>query len=86
MYVKHQDSTTFIYNGKPIEETEAYKYVGTVFTNKRKRFHDDHDLKSEKALKAIFVSKKSVHDAVGNSLPVNLYLKIFDTQIRPIRN
>ena len=83
-YVLHQDVTVFTYNGKAIEECDEYKYVGTVFSNAKNRFATDHVLKRNRAIKAIYASKKSIREAMGNSLPVHLYLKIFDTQIRPI--
>ena len=83
-YVLEQDVKRFVYNDSTVEETDEYKYVGTTFSNKRQRFHTDMITKIDKAKKAIYAARKMAREAVGNQLPLDLYFKIFDTQIRPI--
>ena len=83
-YITCRDVATFTYNKNPVEETDSYKYVGTLFTNKRDRFRQDHVVKRDKALKALYAAKKYIRETVGKEFPINMYMKMFDTQIRPI--
>ena len=83
-YLVGQDVRNFVYNNRIIEETDEYKYVGTIFSNKRDRFQKNVSAKIDSARKAIYAARKMAREAVGSQLPMELYLKIFDTQIRPI--
>ena len=77
-------SEQFIFGNQPIEEVDHYKYLGIIISNGSKRFSQHFSYLKEKASRAIIAASIYIRQAVKGQLPVNLYLKVFDTQIRPI--
>ena len=66
---------TFTFNGDSIEECAKYEYLGVIFSNQGHRFKENISLLKEKSIQAIIASKTSVHSAVGNELPMQLFFK-----------
>ncbi len=63
---------------------KEYKYVGTIFsTNSQNAFKLNSSHLIEKACRAIFGLKSHIKDSVG-FLPLDISVKMFDKQIRPI--
>ncbi len=63
---------------------KEYKYVETIFsTNSQNAFKINSSHLIEKASRAIFGLKSHIKDNVG-FLPLDLSVKMFDKQIRPI--
>ena len=77
-------SEQFIFGNQPIEEVDHYKYLGIIISNGSKRFSQHFSYLKENASRAIIAASIYIRQAVKGQLPVNLYLKVFDTQIRPI--
>ena len=77
-------SEQFIFGNQPIEEVDHSKYLGIIISNGTKRFSQHFSYLKEKASRAIIAASIYIRQAVKGQLPVNLYLKVFDTQIRPI--
>ena len=75
---------TFTFNGDSIEECAKYKYLGVIFSSQGHRFKENISHLKAKSIQAIITSKTSVHGAVGNELPTQLFFKIFNHQVRPI--
>ena len=75
---------TFTFNGDSIEECTKYKYLGVIFSSQGHRFKEHISHFKEKSIQAILASKTSVHSAVGNELPTQLFFKIFNQQVRSI--
>ena len=83
-YIYAQDILEFTINKDVIKQTDRYKYLGTVISNKKNIFCDNFSHLKGKALRAIGSLRSDVRKAVGSALPLHLYLKSFDAQIRPI--
>ena len=77
-------SEQFIFGNQPIEEVDHYIYLGIIISNGSKRFSQHFSYLKEKVSQAIIAASIYIRQAVKGQLPVNLYLKVFDTQIRPI--
>ena len=73
-----------IFNGKSVNETTDYEYVGITFSTRRNRFSNHITIVSAKANRALYSGMSLVRNAVGNQLTAKNRLFIFDTQIRPI--
>ena len=79
-----QNIEKFTFDGNVIDECDNYKYLGVIFSNQPGRFKEHIRYVADKSLRAIITSDIYVRSAVGNELPMRLYFKIFDQQIRPI--
>ncbi len=74
----------FTFNDNLIEIEKEYKYVGTIFsTNSQNAFKINSSYLIEKASRPIFGLKSHIKDSVG-FLSLDLSVKMFDKQIRPI--
>ena len=78
---KHRKIT---FDGNVIDECDNYKYLGVIFSNQPGCFKEHIQYMADKSLRAIITLDIYVRSAVGNELPMRLYFKIFDQQIRPI--
>lgn len=75
---------SFTYDDENIDITDSYKYLGVIVSSAGKRYAQHFDYLKRKASRAIIAAKIYIKRAVGGQLPTTLYLKVFDTQIRPI--
>ena len=73
----------FYYNGKEIEITDQYKYVGIIFSAPKNNFRKAHEHLANQARKAIHAIYKMSRDSIGDLSPW-LKLKTFDAQVLPI--
>ncbi len=63
---------------------KEYEYVGTIYsTNSQNAFKINSSYLIEKASRAIFGLTSHMKDSVG-FLPLDLSVKMFDKQIRPV--
>ena len=74
----------FTFENQSIDQVGSYKYLGVILSNSGLRFSQRFDYVKEKASRAIISANIYIRQAVKDHLPINLYLKVFDTQIRPI--
>ena len=70
----------FIFCNQPIEEVDHYKYLGIIISNGSKRF-SQHFRKPHGRSYGEYLHKTSSQRAAAR---INVYLQVFDTQIRPI--
>ena len=68
----------------PLIKLAPKKYLGVILSNSGLRFSRHFDYVNEKASRAIISANMYIRQAVKGHLPINHYLKVFDTQIRPI--
>ena len=83
-YITTREYDNFVFNSNMVEETDRYKYLGTLFTNKSNHFHDNTDFIKTKALRAIGDIKTNLGKIVGTNKSYYLFAKLFDTQVLPI--
>ena len=83
-YICTREICEFVINEEIVHETKIYKYLGTMLSNKKNIFEENFAYLKGKALRAIGAMRSDIRRAVGSALPLHLYLKSFDTQIRPI--
>ena len=83
-YITNREIIDFLFNGRKIEKTELYKFLGTLFTNHNDIFKENTDYIKNKALRAIADIRTNLGKIVGSNKPFDLYAKLFDSQILPI--
>ena len=76
----HKCKSTFLYNGKPLENESKYKYLGIGFCFSGSWSNTIANI-SNRGMKALFLLKGYI--CTGNINP-GLGLKLFDQMIRPI--
>ena len=74
----------FKFNDKEIKKTDGYEYVGITFSTNKPTFKANYQNVREKSLRATYLARKLLYNALGNNAPISTQIKIFDTQIRPI--
>ena len=76
------ENFNFIYDGTSLEHVSEYKYLGCIFSNKKKMFHDHIDHLHTQAMKAIFQIKR-LNKNFGK-LSVKMALMLYDSLVLPI--
>lgn len=76
--------STFLLNGIVIKESDKYKYLGTLFSNKKDIFCDNVMFIRDKAMKTIATIFRYARHAFGSQLSFQLMMKIYDAQVRPV--
>ena len=79
-----RDVNMFTFEAKHIEQVDSYKYLAVIISSNKKRFKKHFDYVKEKTNRAITTANIYIRQAVCGELPLHLYLKVFDRQIRPI--
>ena len=79
-----QNIEKFTFDVSVIDECDNYKYLGVIFSYQPGRFKEHIRYMADKSLRAIITLDIYIRSAVANELPMWLYSKIFDQQIRPI--
>ena len=79
-----RDVNMFTFEAQHIEQVDSYKYLGVIISSNKKRLEKHFDYVKEKTNRAITTANIYIRQAVRGELPVHLYLKVFDRQIRPI--
>jgi hypothetical protein len=79
----NKKNSIFTFGSEKISETNEYKYLGTIFTNKHNIFKSNHTNIENKVNRAIFSLQSYIKSTVGQLHP-NLAMKMFDAQIAPI--
>ena len=74
----------FIFEGKHSKQVDSYKYVGFNVSSNKKRFKTYFDYVKEKSNRTITITNIYIRQAVRGEVPLHLYLKVFDWQLRPI--
>ena len=84
-YKLNNSDDEFRFDGGVLEETERYKYLGTIISNQSKDpFKHNYRFLREKAIRAIYALRMNIRQSIGTSLPIKLMIKSFEVQIRPI--
>ena len=76
------ENFNFTYDGTSYEHVSEYKYLGCIFSNKKKMFHEHIDHLHTQAMKAIFQIKRL--DKNFGKLSVKMALMLFDSLVLPI--
>ena len=79
-----RDVANFTFEGKYIEQVDSYKYLGLIISGSQNRFKKHFSYMKDKANRAIITTNIYIRQATRGELPIHLYLKVFDQQIRPI--
>ena len=79
-----RDVANFTFEGKYIEQVDSYKYLGLIISGSQNRFKKHFSYMKDKANRAIITTNIYIRHATRGELPIHLYLKVFDQQIRPI--
>ena len=79
-----RDVANFTFEGKYIEQVDSYKYLGVIISGSQNRLKKHFSYMKDKANHAIITTKIYIRQATPGELPIHLYLKVFDQQIRPI--
>ena len=84
-YQLNDSDGNFTFDGGVIEETDRYKYLGTIISNTPSDpFKYNYRFLRDKALRAIYALRLSIRRSTGISLPIELLVKSFNVQIRPV--
>merc|ERR1712173_499103 len=83
-YVVNPKPEIFQFNEKPINETDSYKYLGTIFSNSTNIYLSNFKHLRSKALKAIASLRQKLRKSIGYSTAFQLIMKLFDCYIMPI--
>ena len=83
-YEVEREFDDFMFEGQSIDQVGSYKHLGVILSNIGLRFSQHFEYVKEKASQAIIAANIYIRQAVKGHLPINLYLKVFDTQICPI--
>ena len=85
IFAVDKNNTSFFLDDSEIKHAEKYKYLGTMISNVSKDpFEFNYPYLRGKALRAIAALRHDVKQALGFRLPIKLFFKSFDAQIRPI--
>ena len=72
----------FVIDGGVIEETDRYKYLGTMLTNSSNdTFKLNYQFLRDKCLRAIYALRMNIRQTFCGSLPIELLIKSFNVQI-----
>ena len=74
----------FKMNGKNIEETDSYKYLGTFISNKKDHYADNLKYIRNKALRSIASLRDKIRRSLKNHVSFRLLMKLFDSHVLPI--
>ena len=79
-----RELNNFTFEKHVIDQVSSYKYLGVIVSNQSDRFSEQYSYLKDKTLNAIIAANIYIKQAVKGQLPIHLYLKVFDTQIRPV--
>ena len=79
-----RELNNFTFEKQAIDQVSSYKYLGVIVSNQGDRISDRYSYLKDKTLRAIIAANIYIKQAVKGQLPIHLYLKVFDTQIRPV--
>ena len=74
----------FVLKGNEIMECEKYKYLGTLFSNKKNMYNDNIKYIRDRAMQTMTVIFKNARQAFGSQTSYKLLMKLFDAQVRPL--
>ena len=74
----------FVFNDIPIEETDSYKYLGTIFCTQNKTFQLNFKNTRSNAMKAIGSLRQKLRTNIRAPVSFKMILKLFDSYVMPI--
>ena len=79
-----RELNNYTFEKQVIDQVSSYKYLGVIVSNQGDRFSEHYSYLKDKTLHAIVAANIYIKQAVKGQLPIHLYLKVSDTQIRPV--